>query len=96
MGTLAVLEIDESIHFCAAVPNFSWLEWLDPAHEGLGSIENEVFPLAARMEGTSWIVPDVPGLGVEVDEDWLIRASDGFTFWEAPHLYRDDGSKTNW
>ena len=85
-----------SIHFCAAVPNFSWLEWLDPVHEGLGSIEDEVFPLAARMEGTSWIVPDVPGLGVEVDEDWLIRASDGFTFWEAPHLYRDDGSKTNW
>jgi galactonate dehydratase len=39
-------------------------------------------------------VPDVPGLGIEVNEDYLKQQA--FKFWEAPHLHRQDGSYTNW
>ena len=46
------------------------------------------------MERADYIVPDTPGLGVEVNEDLLARES--FRFWEAPHLRRRDGSFTNW
>jgi galactonate dehydratase len=84
------------IQLCAAVPNFAWLEWLGPEAEGTGAREDDLFAMAARRDGTGWIVPDAPGLGVEVDEAWLAKAAEGFTFVEAPHLRRGDGSFTNW
>jgi galactonate dehydratase len=40
-----------------------------------------------------FIVPEAPGLGIEVNEDAL---SVPFKPWEAPHLHRRDGSYTNW
>ncbi|TIP80044.1 MAG: mandelate racemase/muconate lactonizing enzyme family protein, partial [Mesorhizobium sp.] len=39
-------------------------------------------------------VGDLPGLGVEVNEEAIQAAR--FRFWEAPHLKRRDGSVTNW
>ena len=47
-----------------------------------------------KLEGAHYIVSDAPGLGVEVDEERVLRES--FRFWEAPHLRRRDGSFTNW
>jgi len=39
-------------------------------------------------------VSDAPGLGVEVNEALIQQQS--FKFWQAPMLYRRDGSVTNW
>ena len=46
------------------------------------------------LENAHYVVPDTPGLGVEVDEARFTR--EAFRFWEAPHLHRRDGSFTNW
>ena len=42
-----------------------------------------------RLDGAAYLVPDVPGLGVEVNEAAALKQT--FRFWEAPHLHRDDG-----
>jgi len=84
-----------TVHFCAAVANMSWLETrTTPAETHLGFDNAEVFPRQARLDGARYPVSDAPGLGVEVNEEYLKRAS--FKFWEAPHLKRRDGSVTNW
>jgi galactonate dehydratase len=83
-----------SVHLAAAVANFSWLEvWL-PSASGVDNFDDELFPVRPRLEGPSIRVPDAPGLGIEVNEDLVRRQS--FTFWEAPHWHRRDGSYTNW
>ena len=84
-----------TVHLAAAVANFSWLETrASPAETDLGFDDTELFPTAPRLDGATYPVSDLPGLGVEVNEA-AIRAQD-FKFWEAPHLRRDDGSFTNW
>jgi galactonate dehydratase len=83
-----------TIHFCAAVPNFSWLETRSSPAENLGFDNSEFFPVQPRLEGAVYPVSDAPGLGVEVNEDLIRKQS--FKFWEAPHLRRADGSVTNW
>jgi galactonate dehydratase len=84
-----------TVHFGAAVANFSWLECrASPAEKDLGFDDSEVFPVQIRLHGAVYPVPDTPGLGVEVDEARLVR--DSFRYWEAPHLRRRDGSFTNW
>ncbi|WP_411034046.1 mandelate racemase/muconate lactonizing enzyme family protein [Shinella sp. BYT-45] len=84
-----------TIHFSAAVPNFSWLETRSsPAETHLGFDNSEFFPVQPRLEGAHYPVPDAPGLGIEVNEALIARQS--FAFWEAPHLKRRDGSVTNW
>jgi galactonate dehydratase len=80
-----------TVHVSAASANFSWLEYHASRSENLNS---EIFPSQLRLEGTAIPVPDAPGLGVDVDEDYIKRQS--FKFWEAPHLRRNDGSVTNW
>ncbi|GAB4431827.1 MAG: galactonate dehydratase [Chloroflexi bacterium OHK40] len=89
-----------SIHLAAAVPNFAWLEVRVSQSENLyygqaGVDEAELlFPVQPRLVGTSFPVPDTPGLGVELD---LERATaQSWQFWEAPHYRRRDGSVTNW
>jgi galactonate dehydratase len=77
------------IHFCAAVPNFSWLE----ARDREFSFDTTLFPLQHQPQGTGFPLPQGPGLGVEFNED---RAGETFKVWEAPHLHRRDGSYTNW
>jgi galactonate dehydratase len=82
-----------TVHFAAAVPNFSWLETRAP-ERALGFDNSEFFPVQPQLEGAVYPVSDAPGLGVEVNEDLLAKQS--FKFWEAPHLRRVDGSVTNW
>ncbi len=83
-----------TVHFCAAVANFSWLETRTSPAESLGFDNSEFFPLQPRLQGAFYPVTDAPGLGIEVNEDLIARQS--FKFWEAPHLKRHDGSVTNW
>ncbi|MEM5503100.1 mandelate racemase/muconate lactonizing enzyme family protein [Ahrensia kielensis] len=83
-----------SIHMSAAVPNFSWLETRQSPVENLGFDDPELFPIQIKLEGSVYVVPDTPGLGVDVDEA-LLRASKP-THVECPHLSRPDGSVTNW
>ena len=83
-----------TVHFAAAVPNFSWLETRTSTAEQLGFDNSEFFPVQPRLEGAVYPVSNAPGLGVEVNEALIQKQS--FKFWEAPHLQRRDGSVTNW
>jgi galactonate dehydratase len=84
-----------TVHFAAAVANFAWLETRgSPAEIHLGFSDSALFPVQVQLQAAHYVVPDAPGLGVEVNED-LVRQQN-FRFWEAPHLRRRDGSVTNW
>jgi len=84
-----------TIHFSAAVPNFSWLETrANPTDLYSGNPGDDLFPTQPVLDGVVFRVPDGPGLGIEVNEALLSQES--FRFWEAPHLKRRDGSVTNW
>jgi galactonate dehydratase len=83
-----------TVHLAAAVPNFSWLEVRTSPTENLNFYNDELFPAQPKIEGSSFRVPDAPGLGVEVNEE--LATQQAFQFWEAPHLFRRDGSLTNW
>ncbi len=85
-----------TVHFSAAVANFSWLETRASPTEltQLGFDDSGIFPTHLKIEDAHYVVPDAPGLGVEVNEERLTAES--FKFWEAPHLQRRDGSVTNW
>ena len=84
-----------TIHFAAAVANFSWLETrASPAETHLGFDNTDFFPVQPRLEGAVYRVSDAPGLGIEVNEDLLAKQE--FRFWQAPRLKRRDGSVTNW
>lgn len=83
------------VHLAAAVPNFAWLECRSTLFEQhLGFDSRELFPVQPVLDGADYLVPDTPGLGVEVDEA-RVRAL-AFQFSEPPHLRRTDGSHTNW
>ena len=83
-----------SVHLAASIPNFAWLECRSSPVEQLGFDNAEIFPVQVSMQGSDYIVPDVPGLGVDIDEE-LVRSL-SFHFSEPPHLRRRDGSYTNW
>ncbi len=83
-----------TVHLGAAVPNFSWLEIRRSPTEQGRFYDSTIFPKQPEAHGDRIIVPDGPGLGVEVDEEAIRRQS--FAFWEAPHYHRPDGSVTNW
>ncbi len=82
-----------TIHFAAAVPNFSWLE-TRATEKHLGFDDAEIFPVQPRLDGAVYPVGTAPGLGVDVNEEAVKAQS--FRYWEAPHLRRNDGSVTNW
>jgi galactonate dehydratase len=82
-----------TIHLAAASPNFAWLEARATPTENW-ALDYDLFPVQPELEGTWFRVPDGPGLGVEFNED--LAASRPFQFAEAAHLYRRDGSYTNW
>lgn len=82
-----------TVHFGAAVANFSWLETRAP-ESNLGFDNSDFFPVQPKLKGAYYPVSDSPGLGVEVNEELVKQQS--FRFWEAPHLKRRDGSVTNW
>ncbi len=81
-------------HLAAAVPNFAWLEVrVSPTEKGKFS-DPDIFPSQLVQDGARLIIPDAPGLGVDVNEEYIAKQE--FKFWEAPHLRRRDGSYTNW
>ncbi|EIM25345.1 mandelate racemase/muconate lactonizing enzyme family protein [Microvirga lotononidis] len=82
-----------SVHLAAAVPNIAWLETKAPEAK-LGSDNSDFFPVQPHLDGSDYLVSDIIGLGVEVNEA-AVRAQ-SLRFWEAPHLRRRDGSVTNW
>jgi galactonate dehydratase len=89
-----------SIHLAASVPNFDRLEdrnWdhfsQDEPNSGKHYFSDEMFPVQPTLEGDRYPIPTEPGLGVEFNED---MAGESFEFWEGPHLFRNDGSYTNW
>jgi galactonate dehydratase len=83
-----------TLHLSASVPNFSWLEVRTSPTENLKFYDEDLFPVQPRLDGANFPVPELPGLGVEVNEELAQRHA--FKFWEAPHLRRRDGSYTNW
>ena len=89
-----------TIQLAAAVPNFAWLEARVTQTENLYYGESGVneadalFPVQPRLVGTTFLVPDAPGLGIEIDE--AAARAQSWEFWEAPHWKRRDGSVTNW
>jgi len=89
-----------TIHLAAAVANLAWLEVRVTQSENLyygqsGLNDAELlFPIQPRLHGSSFPVPDAPGLGVELDEERA--AAQSWQFWEAPHWRRRDGSVQNW
>ncbi|MDE0400546.1 MAG: mandelate racemase/muconate lactonizing enzyme family protein [Candidatus Poribacteria bacterium] len=83
-----------TVHLAAAVTNFAWLEIRTSPTESSGHYDEDLFPVQLTLEGASIPVPEVPGLGVEVNEELV--TSQTFKFAEPPHLRRRDGSHTNW
>jgi galactonate dehydratase len=83
-----------TVHLAAAVPNFSWLEVRVSPTEQLGFYDETIFPVQLHLDGSRFPVPDGPGLGVDVNEEYL--AQQEFRFAEPPHLRKHDGSVTNW
>jgi galactonate dehydratase len=84
-----------TVHFSAAVANYAWLETRTSPGEKEKRFDDEnLFPVAPRIENAHYRVSDAPGLGVEVNEELLTR--DEFRYWQPPQLTRRDGSVTNW
>jgi len=85
-----------TVHFAAAVPNFSYLETRASPVEAkvLGFDDPDLFPVRPQLVRAHYPVSDVPGLGIEVDEA-VIRHRPPVAC-EPPHLRRSDGSHTNW
>jgi galactonate dehydratase len=83
-----------TVHLSAAVANFFSLEVRTSPTEQLGFFDETIFPVQLKLDGSRFPVPTGPGLGVEVNEEYLKREE--FKFSEAPHLHRRDGSYTNW
>ena len=83
-----------SIHLGAAIPNFAWLEYNRLTNRPPAPEEADIFIRRPIPDGTSFVVPDTPGIGIEIDEAALTKAP--FRFWNPPTLRRRDGSFTNW
>ena len=56
-----------TVHFSAAVANFSWLETRTSTAEQLGFDNSEFFPVQPRIEKAHYAVSDAAGLGIEVE-----------------------------
>ena len=84
-----------TVHFSAAVANLSHVECWGTPGEDMARQESPIFVKRMKLVGSTYVVPDEPGLGVEVDEGAL-KDAERFRFSEMPHLRRIDGSYTNW
>lgn len=83
-----------SIHMAAACPNFAWLEEINTPAEQAGTNDATFYPLQPKLEGSKYVIPTEPGLGVEFNEE--LALSQTFNLVETPRLKRRDGSYTNW
>ena len=83
-----------TVHLGAAVPNWAWMEVIATPDNRPEPELDALFPVRPRLQGSCYPVPDLPGLGIEVDEAYAARLP--FQPFELPHLRRRDGSLTNW
>ncbi|MFA0079967.1 mandelate racemase/muconate lactonizing enzyme family protein, partial [Vibrio artabrorum] len=87
-----------SVHLATAIPNFSHLECSASPLTNTGSVygytNSDLFPVQIKLTGNAYEVPNLPGLGIEVDEELIAQRS--IANWEAPHLCNLDGSVQNW
>ena len=83
-----------TVHLAAATPNFFSLEVRHSPTENLNFYDENIFPTQLKQDGARYAVPTTPGLGVEFNEEAFKQQT--FKFWEAPKLYRRDGSVQNW
>ena len=83
-----------SLHLAAASPNFGWMEELHTPVENPGFDNPKYYPQQPVMEGSRYILPSSPGLGVEFNEELASKTT--FKMVETPRLKRKDGSFTNW
>lgn len=83
-----------SIHLAAACPNFAWLEEINTPVEQTGTNNQDFYPIQPKLEGSHYLLPTEPGLGVEFNEE--LALSKEFKMVETPRLKRKDGSYTNW
>jgi galactonate dehydratase len=81
-----------SIHFCAAINNLTWLEL--PPYDGDMSDYDKFFVGRPLVKNNVFEVTDKPGLGIDVNEHLIKDLT--FKYWEAPRLFKKDGSFTNW
>ncbi|GAB2664996.1 mandelate racemase/muconate lactonizing enzyme family protein [Vibrio panuliri] len=85
-----------SVHLAAAIPNFSHVESnISPLGDTVFEYKYpDLFPIQPKLKGTHYEIPEIPGLGVDVNEEMLQDYS--VADWEAPHTTREDGSVQNW
>ncbi|MCI2285637.1 mandelate racemase/muconate lactonizing enzyme family protein [Colwellia sp. MSW7] len=81
-----------SIHYCAAIPNMAWLEL--PPYDGDLTDYDRYFVNRPEVINNAFNVSNLPGLGIDVNEDEIKDLT--FKYWEAPRLFKSDGSYTNW
>ncbi|HEY0209316.1 mandelate racemase/muconate lactonizing enzyme family protein [Acerihabitans sp.] len=84
-----------TVHFSVAIPNLSYVECWETPNEDMARQESSLFSKRAQLVGSSYQLPEGPGLGVDIDEHALAEC-EPFRFYEMPHLKRNDGSHTNW
>jgi galactonate dehydratase len=84
-----------TVQLSAAIPNLSYVECWETPMESMARQESPIFTKRMELAGSVYLVPNEPGLGIEIDEAALEQA-DPFRFYEMPHLQRRDGSVTNW
>lgn len=82
-----------TVHFAAAIPNFTWMEHWERSSTSQGDTE-KVFSTEIAEHGGHYNIPESPGLGVDVDEAYIQHLAQRHS--EAPHFRRPDGSVTNW
>ena len=82
-----------TIHLAAAVPNFAWLEIRESPTERTGRYDTDLFPVQPQAEGSRFPVPELPGLGVEFNEE--LALANPAEIGQGPFLRRRDGSITN-
>lgn len=82
-----------TVHFAAAVPNFSWMEVRSTPTENLNFDNPEIFPTQIKLEGSRYPVPTTPGLGVEFNEEY--GRTHEFRMNPTRFLRKADGSITN-
>ncbi len=83
-----------TIHVAAASPNFSWLEEVNTPAQQMGTNDPKYYPVQPQLEGSHYLLPTAPGLGVDFNEE--LAQSQEFKPVEIPRLHRRDGSYTNW
>lgn len=81
-----------SAHFCAAINNVAWLEWL-PYKQAQDAFDS-VFEHTLQHSNNALVISDCHGLGIDINENKLSKLS--FNYWEPPRLIKPDGSYQNW